>query len=635
MNKLLLTILLIFIFSISYSQSKKPVMHSLVAPVTENLTLPISKAKTANAEVKPEKFTRNVNGRAVEYIPIGQSPNALATYHNSRTYLWADPTTNSVVFTHSVNTGGDAINIGYDVSIDKGNTWVSNNQIDYNGSSNIAQGGILNPPGNTNPDNAIYTFLSNYYDGSPSNISNYLVGCNILNNISTPQFEYKNIINDSTFIRNFNNAFTITTKGEAWFAGGVYSIIDNIPLYNDQIVVGKITYLNNEIQYSEKIISYPLPLPSNINDVKIAFDPYGEIGYICIMSDDQIEPVPFTNFHPVIFKTIDGGETWSGPIQVQLGGVGGIESIKYYWPDELFENPTLYGPDYHRDSVYYSLGYSCDIVVDGLGNPHITGIIAISTWDGWFPNEGTMATWHVYSNDKGESWDATALYDNIFFEGEIGELLMYNMPYAASTLGSLIVFSWIDTDLDGAEGNTNPNIFVVGYDAIDGYYTDVDNVTELSLHWFSAYYANMSQYVFCEDNYTTIPFVFSEFTIPGDPLSEINYWYINGYDIGQFFMSNCRLVNVNENNNEPFTLSTSVYPNPSNSIVSILVNIKKPDGLSLTITNNLGQVVHQSDKYSNALAHNFYVDVSNFESGVYFYTVSVDAKSITKKMIVQ
>lgn len=244
-----------------------------------------------------------------------------------------------------------------------------------------------------------------------------------------------------------------------------------------------------------------------------------------------------------------------------------------------------------------------------------------------------MATWHVYSNDGGITWDAEALYDNIFFDGDIGGLTQYNRPYASSSIvGNYLFFSWIDTDLDGAEGNTNPNIFLVGYDVENQYYTEVRNVTVLSLYWFNAYYGSMSQYVFAEHAGNEwdfeIPFVFTEYTVPGDPASEMNFYYIDGYifpvPVGIHAHENIADFSVAQN-----------YPNPAVISTSILVTTDIAGVINLRVSNIMGQVLHQQSVKNGALAHTFNVDVSSLESGIYFYTVELGSNSVTKKMVVR
>ncbi len=495
---------------------------------------------TAGTNTNQEYFNRSTT-----FIPIGQSGNAYGFYDNPRTYLWVDPNLNSVAFTHRM-TGGTEVEgnsrVAYDLSTDGGTTWTTNIKVytplgpgpQYpQAAARYPQGGILNPTGNTNPANAHYTYFCCTLDNSNGNWGGYAYGSNPLTTTNPATPSQNNLTSSGNYYRHIPDAFTITQQGKAWYIDGNYSGASYA--YTGQLTLGEGEIVNGAISYTENLVSF-LAASDEINDHKIAFGPDGQTGYILIMSDSDSDPQPYTGYHPVLLKTTDGGTTWSNPIHVQLGGVNGIHSIKYYWSDAVIENLDFYSSGFDRNEVWYNMGFSADIIVDKNNNPHITGIISIATDHGWYPNEGTMATWHVFSNDAGTSWDATALYDNIHLEGDIGGLSQRNRPYAASTFdGDYIFFSWIDTDLAGADDNSSPNIFVVGYDLDANVYTTVQNVTGNSAFQYAAYYGSMSQYVFTELNggtlTCTIPFVITEYTIPGDPTQEMNFHYINGFTI--------------------------------------------------------------------------------------------------------
>ena len=620
MKKLLLVVFTISIVTTLFAQ--KHVLRSMDLPVQRKVELNPKSSSSNEIIKKPDVETLEPANTRTTYIPIGQSPNIYGFVGNPRTCLWADPNLNSIVFTHRGNDEIPAMN--FDVSTDGGSTWSTNNIIDIPDlSPSYGQGGIINEVGNTNPDNAYYTCFGKIDDGLS-------YGANALTDTTT-DFSYVNHIIDSTAI-NVSDAFTITQQGVAWNVGTMHEGPDYD--YTGQLLISNAIVDNGTVQYQDEVIDFLAPL-DGINDYKIAFAPDGQTGYILVMSNSESEPQPFTNYHPVLLKTTDGGDTWSDPIHVQLGGVDGIESVKNYWSDEILLE--IYGYSFDRNEVYYNLGFHADIVVDYNGNPHITGIIAIAMEDGWFPSEGTMATWHVYSNNGGDSWDATALYDNIFLDGDLGGgVMMYNRPYVASSLdGETLLFSWIDTDLDGAEGNTNPNIFCISYSPVCHFYWEVDNVTALSMHWFSAFYGSMSQY-FNKIEYggygdCEASFVFAEFTIPGDPFSPINYWYIDGYT----FSDPCT-IGIEDNESEEYYFSVAQNtPNPADNKTDILVTTKVTGVISLNITNILGQVEHHESANNSALVHTFNIDVSSLEAGIYFYTVELGSNSVTKKMVVK
>ncbi len=87
-------------------------------------------------------------------------------------------------------------------------------------------------------------------------------------------------------------------------------------------------------------------------------------------------------------------------------------------------------------------------------------------------------------NYEEEYWNADLLYLNKTFDGEIAGYPMYNSPFASRSqvYGYTMAFSWIDTDLEGVEENTNPDIYTIlcARDYYQQYsYSDVYNVTAL------------------------------------------------------------------------------------------------------------------------------------------------------------
>jgi hypothetical protein len=95
-----------------------------------------------------------------------------------------------------------------------------------------------------------------------------------------------------------------------------------------------------------------------------------------------------------------------------------------------------------------------------------------------------------------------------------------------------------------------------------------------------------------------------------------------------------RPIYVNEVPKQVFTMSQNV-PNPAVNTTSITVLTKTEGSINLSISNLLGQAVYQANVDNNSHSHTFNVNVSNFDSGIYFYTVKIGNNSVTKKMLVK
>jgi len=94
-------------------------------------------------------------------------------------------------------------------------------------------------------------------------------------------------------------------------------------------------------------------------------------------------------------------------------------------------------------------------------------------------------------------------------------------------------------------------------------------------------------------------------------------------------------VGVNNIQSTPFEVDQN-SPNPAVTNTTIFVNTEKIGQIQLTINNVLGQVVYTDiDNGTSLGAHAFRINVADYESGLYFYTVSMGSVSITKKMLVE
>ena len=77
-------------------------------------------------------------------------------------------------------------------------------------------------------------------------------------------------------------------------------------------------------------------------------------------------------------------------------------------------------------------------------------------------------------------------------------------------------------------------------------------------------------------------------------------------------------------------------PNPATGETMIMVNTEVLGPVNLTLSNVLGQVVYRTTENANHFgSHTFKLNVSNLEPGIYFYTVEIGEKAVTKKMLVK
>ncbi|MBP6977688.1 MAG: T9SS type A sorting domain-containing protein [Bacteroidales bacterium] len=620
------------------------------------------------AVTEPVATRSTVAGRSLTFVPMGQSGNAFGFYNAPRTSLWVDPRINSVTLTHRAITEPDTYStarIAYDVSWNGGNSgsW-TNNLVVYEplgpaptgqayplASGRYPQGAIFNPPGNTDPDNAYYTYFiptidySNSCDGTWGGLAH---GVNGLTACYPPAPTQTNYSSDSEWQNSVPSAFFVTLDGQMWFADpnetvceGTGSVTDG----NVQIWHGQWNAEENDIVYERELVEV-MSEGDAVNHTAIAFGPDNLTGYILIMTPSEGNPQDYNNYHPLLIKTTDGGQTWEDPVHVLLGGYDGIDAIKGegFIADTALLNTEDYAEGFDRDTVWYYMGWASGLAVDAYGNPHMTGLVILAAPGGIYGYPEYWATFHIYSEDGGETFDAKLLYRNKTWQGDVGgasgnAIGQNNRPYIASDItGKYLFFSCVDTDWESLEDNTNPDIFVCSFDVVKKEYTEMENVTVGTQAWVAAFDGSMSHWVPSEvdGNVITcmVPFAYQELgkTELGelDAALQVQFWYIKGWEY-EF------IAPIGMDESTPIMTSVSQnFPNPFSKTSEVFITLQESTTLSMEVFNLMGQKVYTQDLGSvSAGQHRMTIDASNLGSGVYFYTVKAGDENITKKMIVE
>jgi hypothetical protein len=92
-------------------------------------------------------------------------------------------------------------------------------------------------------------------------------------------------------------------------------------------------------------------------------------------------------------------------------------------------------------------------------------------------------------------------------------------------------------------------------------------------------------------------------------------------------------VGINELESKGFTLNQNV-PNPFNNEASITYQLAKDaKSVTLTVTDIMGRMIASEKVNANTGTHT--VKLNNYQVGLYYYTLNVDGKTITKKMIAE
>ncbi len=591
--------------------------------------------------------------------PIGQAGNAYSFYANGRTYIWADNDLNTVSFVHRMlNPPGTGF-LSYDISKDGGATWVNNIQVydpNLTGADNARypQGVIYNPSGNLNPDSAYFAYWAPVLDASNgASWGGYGYGVHKLDSSMAPT--QTNKASHGSFLQEIPDAFTINADGKTWmvdnaavdalFAGYMDTLIINVGTFNDTI---------KDFEYAEFLHYAPSSLENTgdrvgFTDLKVAFAPDGLTGYISMLGHNDYTLVPDSAYYPILYKTIDGGVTWTGPINVQMSLTNGISAIKNFIPDSIMVQLFTTMPD--RDSVIYTTAFDHDLVVDINGNAHIAVAVGLAA-GGWSISSGLsgqdgtsgiIGVFDIYTTDGGSSWDAWYLSPTMTFRGYYpgggsaagtDDISEDTRPQVSRTMdGKKVFFTWLDTDIEiiPGMGNSQPDIYLRGIDVTNMNKTVTFNVTDGTTGQYVAHMGSQSHYVFSSSGTYTIPMVYQEFGSGADPLLPVQYYFVDGFTLTDAdFIPNPGIYEV-----EDLFSSSYIYPNPASDNVNIDIRLEKSGNVSVEVLDMLGKVVYAEELGTMFPGqHKLNIGVGNFENGMYFVKVNVNKQSVTHKLLV-
>ena len=78
------------------------------------------------------------------------------------------------------------------------------------------------------------------------------------------------------------------------------------------------------------------------------------------------------------------------------------------------------------------------------------------------------------------------------------------------------------------------------------------------------------------------------------------------------------------------------YPNPVTGSATVDIELSEKANISFNIVNMVGQTVYTEERSAvNAGTHQFNINARDFETGVYFYNVTIDGQKTTKKMVIR
>ena len=587
--------------------------------------------ETALPEVNTSGIPFNRSGDLLK-VDVSSSANMYGMFMPDASIITAQPETNVITFGNraggSYGATGNDLRIAY--STDLGSSW-TNFVINPSPDAWFRYPAVTtyNPEGNTDINNMAVIYSGAYTDGGGW-VGQYYGSADMDGSNVKTTYE---INEPSIYINHRNIGLTATPSGHIHVASA--RLNGNESAYTSEgweVLNGMYNETTREIDWEPIVSVNPELLEDNRTDAdRMVFSPDGSIGYLLgVGVDSDTDYNPYGILWPVIYKTVDHGETWE---KIPEFDFSTIESLKeYMWP--TLANPDLVVPRWTNKWVGGQRNNG--VTVDINGNLHIAGLLSSS----YSIHPDSIS--YVYTYDpktvfdvfmKGDgTWDAIyidTLRSEVYEEFPSDFDLDQRISMSRTLSGDKVFVTWADSDLETwavqFEDNRLPDIYTWALDVTQPLYSPSTNVTEFGDYWGANFYTHVSNMVIESDGHYHIPLTTTELGAnAGEP---VLYQYLtNVYP--DFMVSTNPL-------SSPVSAIEQNYPNPANGTTRVDVTLAKSASVSLEVHNIVGQKVYEEPvRNLSEGTHSFSINVAGLKAGVYTYSVIANGERSTRKMMV-
>jgi hypothetical protein len=604
-------------------------------------------------------------------VYIGSAQNLFGVITPECTQVSANQDLNMVGVTHRESAGLNFGDGAYetDYSLNGGTTWDTATAVVFKlaAGSNTSgtrypNGVILNPVGNTSGPQAYaitngphtngtswdsVAYGSIQFDSLYTNMQETLMYPNVttaaLDVFSPPHF--MSVSNDSV-VHSVEEAYTLNATTSDYQA--FYGAVVNKGVWNGATHL--VTWTSSVIRpafVSTDGITAPVDSDAELSGVGMAWSQDGSVGYVVFFGDLDSAGYNFCSYQPIVYKSTDHGTTW---LMMPLFNFSTIPNlVQFLRPTIDSANVRLPFWDINGDSAYYD-GHDYDMTVDMNYNLHIFGAIeagAIANPDssGYTYNpavSGGRYIYDVYTTSDGgwkadfldslisplgidaaaSSWSSTA--DGAIVWGA-------RIQATRTTDGSKVFCTWTD-DFNSDEIILLPDIATIGIDIATNLKTPPTRVTTDGDNFFLM----VSDIALpTGDSCWSIPCaVVADPAAPDEGLTPIEFWDVQGATLCNSDFNTTSIPQI-VNTNAGFSI-TQNYPNPFNNVTKFNVNLVKESSVSVDVYNMFGQKIYSiASQNMEPGSHSVSINGAGWDVGVYFYKVTVNNQSITKKMVVQ
>ena len=344
----------------------------------------------------------------------------------------------------------------------------------------------------------------------------------------------------------------------------------------------------------------------------------------------------------VIMKSEDDGDSWESntfyesPVPMynddmtfpRCGGGDGANAI-VIGDDGVIH--VAFGRQVHIDDTPGDGGWSY--------YPYTDGLIY------WNTTMEPLDTTQITNDILPEDWSTLPIYQN-------GQLAAWTQPHGEDTIVGVatyqlsltsmpqmimqddgiirIIYGGLALGFDNEEYNYR---HIMGrFTEGDGNWSEFTDYTDDVFHLLSeCVYPEMAQKIYQDQ----IHMIYITDNLPGNALQPTGGTY-PAHENNMVYMPVGLVTGVNDQVAEANFEVSQNYPNPATDETMIMVTTETTGQINLTLSNVLGQIVYRTAQNANHPGSNaFRLNVSNLDAGIYFYTIEIGNKSVTKKMIVK
>lgn len=575
----------------------------------------------------------------VEPIELFSSLNVYTLLVSEQTCMTYNQDIDAIMFIARGHTGyvgtGNTVNTA--ISTDGGQTFEAAVSVNppTEGNNRYPSGAIYNPAGNTDPANAYKVFTAPITGGSGWLGNNYAT-CKWDNSSPVNQFIQTN--GNDMLVR---GGLDVDVNGYAHTLGLEYAtgVVDA----KGYIFRGVFNAATGGYEFSSQLLETPFVLNSTGGAAQVqatgnvAFSPDGSIGYAMFLAADNraLDGLP-TGPQPIVYKTTDMGATW------ELMPMLNFENHPMF-QTYLFPLRRTWGS---ANEIFKPNFWEGDMVVDYNGDLHIMAKVLGTYSDHidsltYYYSVETGHIFEIYNVLQGNDWHVRyidslrTLYvrsdESGYGSGSDAVGWDHRTQASRSSDGKAVFAIWTDTDKEffGVENNAYPDVKGWGHKVDEGLFTEVIDFTNQGATYGENYFMFVSPTAIDKGDGTyEVPASKSDIWTTGDPGQPVYHSYLKGIVFSDFPYG----VGVNELAN---VKEIEAYPNPVSETLTIEVTLNKAADMTVEMTNILGQSVYSNTAKANAGLNTRNVNVANMQAGIYFYSVVVDGKKSTNKVVVR